>query len=165
MRSGREKGHQTVNESEITETEEFDDARRTNKTTGDKTGKTVSEAQVKQQKDIVGGDYGAFTEPAAEKPEPKKTEKSKAVKTDESTTVLRADLTGPAGLNSIDVRLPVSGKKFVFSKKIIDRHETYPLMFSYVHTRTRTLMYSAIGIALLLAIMFFVSVRMRKRRA
>jgi hypothetical protein len=40
-------------------------------------------------------------------------------------------LTGPVGLDSIKVHLPLSGIKYLFSKKIIDKDDKYPLKFSY----------------------------------
>lgn len=40
-------------------------------------------------------------------------------------------VTGPAGISSIKVHLPLSGKSFVFSKKIVDKDEMLPLGFSY----------------------------------
>jgi hypothetical protein len=46
-------------------------------------------------------------------------------------------LTGPVGLDSIKVHLPLSGTKYLFSKKIIDKNETYPLKFSYFNKNLR----------------------------
>ena len=40
-------------------------------------------------------------------------------------------VTGPAGLSSIKVYLPLSGIRFVFSKKIVDKDEKFSLRFSY----------------------------------
>ncbi len=77
---------------------------------------------------------------------------------------LGASLTGPVGLNSISVRLPISGTKYVFSKKIVDKYETYPLTFSYMHTQTQTLIYAALGIVLLLIIVFYIYRRFRVRQ-
>jgi hypothetical protein len=42
-------------------------------------------------------------------------------------------VTGPAGISSIKVNLPLSGKTFVFSKKIVDKNEKLPLRFSYLN--------------------------------
>lgn len=40
-------------------------------------------------------------------------------------------VTGPVGLSSIKVYLPLSGIRFIFSKKIVDKDEKFSLRFSY----------------------------------
>ena len=40
-------------------------------------------------------------------------------------------VTGPVGLSSIKVYLPLSGTRFIFSKKIVDKDEKFSLRFSY----------------------------------
>lgn len=40
-------------------------------------------------------------------------------------------MTGPAGLSSINVHLPLSGDRWVFAKTIVDKQEMFPLRFSY----------------------------------
>ncbi|MCP4148890.1 MAG: hypothetical protein GY757_14180 [bacterium] len=64
-------------------------------------------------------------------------------------------LTGPAGLDSISVKLPVSGKKVVFIKKIIDKNGTYPLLFTYTETRMQRGVYILLGLLLMAAISLY----------
>lgn len=40
-------------------------------------------------------------------------------------------VTGPVGLSSIKIYLPLSGTRFIFSKKIVDKNEKFSLRFSY----------------------------------
>jgi hypothetical protein len=68
----------------------------------------------------------------------------------------RQSFTGPVGLSSISVYLPISGRKFLFSKKIIDKYETYPLSFSYFHQPTLHGIYLLLGIFLFLVLSFFI---------
>ena len=72
--------------------------------------------------------------------------------------------TGPAGLSSISVYLPISGKKYVFSKKIIDKYESYPLKFSYFHKQTLQGIYLLSGIFLLLAVSVYMYKRLKSAR-
>ena len=76
----------------------------------------------------------------------------------------RHSFTGPVGLSSISVYLPISGKKYVFSKKIIDKYETYPLKFSYFHKQTLYGIYLLSGIFLLLLLSFFIYKRLKSAR-
>jgi hypothetical protein len=72
--------------------------------------------------------------------------------------------TGPAGLSSISVYLPISGKKYVFSKKIIDKYESYPLKFSYFHKQTLHGIYLLSGIFLLLVVSVYMYKRLKSGR-
>jgi hypothetical protein len=76
----------------------------------------------------------------------------------------RRSFTGPAGLSSISVYLPISGKKYVFSKKIIDKYEAYPLKFSYFHKQTLGGIYLLSGIFLLLVLSFYIYKRLKSAR-
>jgi hypothetical protein len=76
----------------------------------------------------------------------------------------RRSFTGPAGLSSISVYLPISGKKYVFSKKIIDKYEAYPLKFSYFHKQTLRGIYLLSGIFLLLVLSFYIYKRLKSAR-
>jgi hypothetical protein len=76
----------------------------------------------------------------------------------------RLSFTGPAGLSSISIYLPISGKKYVFSKKIIDKYEAYPLKFSYFHKPTLHGIYLLTGVFLLLVISFYVYKRIKSAR-
>jgi hypothetical protein len=76
----------------------------------------------------------------------------------------RLSFTGPAGLSSISVYLPISGKKYVFSKKIIDKYEAYPLKFSYFHKQALGGIYLLSGIILLLVLSFFIYKRLKSSR-
>ena len=71
-------------------------------------------------------------------------------------------VTGPAGLSSISVHLPISGVKHVFSKKIIDKYETYPLRFSYIHKPFLRGIYVSVGFLVLLFLAFFIRARVRR---
>jgi hypothetical protein len=77
----------------------------------------------------------------------------------------RGFFTGPAGLSSISVYLPISGVKYVFSKKIIDKHETYPLKFSYFHKQTLHGIYLLLGIFLLLVFSFYIYKRLKAKES
>jgi hypothetical protein len=77
----------------------------------------------------------------------------------------RLSFTGPAGLSSISVYLPISGKKYVFSKKIIDKYETYPLKFSYFHRQTLYGIYLLSGIFLLLVLSVYMYKRLKSARS
>lgn len=76
----------------------------------------------------------------------------------------RLSFTGPAGLSSISVYLPISGKKYVFSKKIIDKYEAYPLKFSYFHKQTLRGIYLLSGIFLLIVLSFYMYKRLKSAR-
>lgn len=76
----------------------------------------------------------------------------------------RLSFSGPAGLSSISVYLPISGKKYVFSKKIIDKYESYPLKFSYFHKQTLYGIYLLSGIFLLLVLSIYTYKRLRSAR-
>jgi hypothetical protein len=76
----------------------------------------------------------------------------------------RRSFTGPAGLSSISVYLPISGKKYVFSKKIIDKYEAYSLKFSYFHRQTLGGIYLLSGILLLLVLSFYIYKRIKPAR-
>ncbi|MCP5104645.1 MAG: hypothetical protein GY950_14765 [bacterium] len=76
----------------------------------------------------------------------------------------KADLlTGPAGLSSVNVYLPISGVKYVYSKKIINKRETYPLKFSYFHKQTQRVIYLFLGIFLLLVLSFYLKKRLKSK--
>lgn len=76
----------------------------------------------------------------------------------------KRSFTGPAGLSSISVYLPISGKKYVFSKKIIDKYESYPLKFSYFHKPTLHGIYLLSGIFLLLVLSVYMYKRIKSAR-
>jgi hypothetical protein len=76
----------------------------------------------------------------------------------------RLSFTGPAGLSSISVYLPISGEKYVFSKKIIDKYEAYPLKFSYFHKQALQGIYLLSGILLLLVLSFYIYKRLKSAR-
>jgi hypothetical protein len=82
-----------------------------------------------------------------------------------SKKVGAVSLTGPVGLDSISVHLPLSGTKYLFSKKIIDKYETYPLKFSYIHKQALYVIYLLIALAiiLLLLLSFFLYKRRKAR--
>jgi hypothetical protein len=72
-------------------------------------------------------------------------------------------VTGPAGLDSIKVHLPLSGIKYLFSKKIIDKDEKYPLKFSYFSKNLqKVILYLIIVTAF--TVFLIILVRKRKRR-
>ncbi|MCP4217683.1 MAG: hypothetical protein GY765_23775 [bacterium] len=73
-------------------------------------------------------------------------------------------LTGPVGLNSISVNLPISGTKYVFSKAIIDKDETYPMAFSYVHRGALRAVYLLLGILALLIFVIYIYKRIKRLR-
>ena len=73
-------------------------------------------------------------------------------------------ITGPAGLDSINVHLPFSGTKYLFSKKIIDKDEQYPLKFSYFSRNLQKgIIYFIILIVMAIAILLILRVRKRKK--
>ncbi|MCP5054115.1 MAG: hypothetical protein GY940_43510 [bacterium] len=74
----------------------------------------------------------------------------------------RVAFTGPAGLSSISVYLPISGRKYVFSKTIIDKNESYPISFSYFHQQTLLAIYLLVGFVLLAAIFFYIRKRFKR---
>ncbi len=59
-------------------------------------------------------------------------------------------LTGPAGLSSIKVHLPLSGDHVAFTKSIVDKYETFPLQFSYTSKAVKK------GIVILISIAVFI---------
>jgi hypothetical protein len=73
-------------------------------------------------------------------------------------------LTGPVGLNSIAVNLPISGRKFVFTKKIIDKGESYPLKFSYFHKQTKYWIYLLFVTLILLSLTYIVLKRYKANK-
>jgi len=74
-------------------------------------------------------------------------------------------ITGPVGLDSINVHLPLSGTKYLFSKKIIDRGEQYPLEFSYFSKNVRrAILYFIILIVMAMAVFLMLRIRKRKKR-
>ncbi len=82
---------------------------------------------------------------------------SQPAKKSASKTTTRAQvLTSPAGLNSIKVHLPLSGDLLAFTKTVVDKHETFPLAFSYISktlkktTRNIIIAVVLLGIALVL---------------
>jgi len=77
----------------------------------------------------------------------------------------RLSFTGPAGLSSISVYLPISGKKYVFSKKIIDKYESYPLKFSYFHQQALYGIYLLSGIFVLFLLSFYMYKRLKSARS
>jgi hypothetical protein len=77
----------------------------------------------------------------------------------------RGAFTGPVGLDSIAVHLPLSGSKFIFTKTIIDKGETYPLTFSYFHKQAKLWIYILLGFLLVLGLGFFLYKRKVKRSA
>jgi hypothetical protein len=67
-------------------------------------------------------------------------------------------VTGPVGLSSIKVYLPLSGIRFVFSKKIVDKDEKFSLRFSYFSQWLKT------GIIYLFVFMIVIGIAMIIRR-
>ena len=81
---------------------------------------------------IIGGVKDVMIIPAGK---PWSTNQDKANRT-------QAELTGPIGLKSVKVHLPLSGIKYMFSKTIIDKGETYSFKFSFFSTGLKnTLIY------------------------
>jgi hypothetical protein len=72
-------------------------------------------------------------------------------------------IAGPAGISSIRVFLPLSGKRYVFSKKIIDKNESFPLHFSYFNRSVLGILLIA-GILFLLLVFFAIIRRKIKKR-
>lgn len=72
-------------------------------------------------------------------------------------------VTGPVGISSIRVFLPLSGKRYVFSKKIIDKNEFFPLHFSYFNRSVLRILLIA-GILFLLLVFFAIIRRKIKKR-
>ena len=71
--------------------------------------------------------------------------------------------TGPAGLTSIKVNLPLSGNRWVFAKTIIDQHETFPVQFSYINKTWKR--NRLIAIILIVIILGAAAIAFRRRRA
>lgn len=69
---------------------------------------------------------------------------------------------GPTGLRSVRVHLPLTGTRFAFFKKIIDKNESFPMTISFMRTRMKTIMF--IGIAALLLVIGLALVFRRIRR-
>ena len=63
-------------------------------------------------------------------------------------------MTGPTGLSSIKVHLPLSGDRWVFAKTIVDKQETFPLRFSYTRRTYKRGVVILIIIILLIGISF-----------
>ena len=72
-------------------------------------------------------------------------------------------VTGPAGVSSIKVNLPLSGEAFVFSKKIIDKNEKIPLRFSYLNRGLITGLTGLAGLIVLAAVLFIIRRKIRSR--
>ncbi len=73
-------------------------------------------------------------------------------------------LTGPVGLNSINIKLPISGQKFSFTKSIINKSEIYPLKFSFSNQRFFRTLYFILGFLLVVFIFLFLIYRIKKRK-
>jgi len=86
-----------------------------------KTDETVAEG-------VEGGVFGAVVAGELTPPSAKKVQKKTRARI----------VTGPAGLSSIKVYLPLSGTRFIFSKKIVDKNEKFSLRFSYFSHRLKT---------------------------
>ncbi len=71
-------------------------------------------------------------------------------------------MTGPAGLSSIKVYLPLSGDQMAFTKTVIDKHETFPLLFSY---RSHILKKAVRNLIMITAIVGIAFVIIKIRRA
>lgn len=74
-------------------------------------------------------------------------------------------VTGPAGISSIKVKLPLSGKAFVFSKKIVDKNESFPLGFSYFDKGLIKVIVSSGVVIVLIVLFLIIRVKIRKRHA
>lgn len=73
-------------------------------------------------------------------------------------------MTGPAGLSSIKVHLPLSGDRWVFAKTIVDKQETFPLRFSYTSRTYKKWVVTLIIIIVLMGISFVLfKIRHRSR--
>jgi hypothetical protein len=100
-------------------------------------------------------------------PAPGKRIKEKVTVTGMTPTVTRTStaVTGPVGLDSINVRLPLSGIKYEFSKKIIDKEEKAPLTFSYYSINLqKAILYFIILAASLALILILLGKLKRKTR-
>lgn len=74
-------------------------------------------------------------------------------------------VTGPAGVSSIRVKLPLSGEAYVFSKKIVDKNEKMPLRFSYLN---RGFINGLTGLAILIvliAVLLIIRKKLKSRKA
>jgi len=72
-------------------------------------------------------------------------------------------ITGPVGLKSVKVHLPLSGKKYMFFKKMIDKGETYSFRLSFFSIRLKnTLIY--LFILLILITMTLIVYKKAKKR-
>jgi hypothetical protein len=91
------------------------------------TVKLGGEAPLSNKKDksveegVAGGVFGAVTADELTPPPSGKIREKQKIRI----------VTGPAGLSSIKVYLPLSGTRFIFSKKIVDKNEKFSLRFSY----------------------------------
>ncbi len=71
-------------------------------------------------------------------------------------------LTGPAGLNSIRIDLPISGRKYSFTKSIVNKFERFPIRFQYKEKRFFRFIYFTIALLILLLVMLVMLIRRQK---
>lgn len=73
-------------------------------------------------------------------------------------------MTGPAGLSSIQVYLPLSGEQMAFTKTVVDRYETFPLQFSYTNRLLKKRITTGLIIVVIIGLMLIVfKIRARRR--
>jgi hypothetical protein len=73
-------------------------------------------------------------------------------------------VTGPVGISSIRVYLPLSGNRFTFTKKVIDKHETFPLSFSYFSRKLKNTILYLVMLVLVIGITWIIRRKFQKRK-
>jgi hypothetical protein len=77
----------------------------------------------------------------------------------------KKNVTGPAGLSSINVHLPLSGDCFTFSKKIIDKDESFSLNFSYYKNILKKVVFYLFVSFLIFSSAFILNYRLKRSKA
>jgi TonB family protein len=75
----------------------------------------------------------------------------------------QAVITGPVGLKSVKVHLPLSGKEYMFLKKMIDKGETYSLTFSFFSIRLKNTLIYLFILLILITMTLIVYKKIKKR--
>lgn len=73
-------------------------------------------------------------------------------------------VTAPVGISSIRVHLPLSGSRFIFTKKVIDKHETFPLSFSYFSRKLKNTILYLVMIVLIIGTTWIIRRKFQKRK-
>ncbi len=110
------------------------------------------DAELESSENLVSGDSSTEEVPASitvAKPSSQPAKKPKR-----KTTTPAQVMTGPAGLSSIRVHLPLSGDQMAFTKIVVDKDETFPLLFSYSSNALRKALRNFIITAVLVGIVF-----------